>query len=410
MLIKVKMNGLRLIQGASIEEVRSQTPLYVLERLERMLDTVFVHEKTYHALNQITPQDWVEVQSDRYIEDQQYSQQMLAELNRTQANSVLEGLADLADAVDEMLSLDGGEWVAKVTDGGTDIESKQTDELICFVEHDDTGADHEDEARGGIIFNYLRAAQPRMIRAVLDGWALDRVRLMGIDPNAKFDVEAVGDLALTATFEQANAPRPLAVPDWPAESPADLAVFRASRSASPAGDAMRDHLGLPRPVTKPVATGRYYGIVQTGRENEAHLKSLGVEVADYDDDTRGGFVVSMTEAAKTEMEKYPADYKARLVFRADDAGQTPINEMTAEQLQGEIAYCDYMVAASIPYSPNTATREDWYSKNGGFRSAPAAPSAVTFIELRDEARRCLESRTRTQQQGGTGPILGEPTP
>lgn len=70
MLIKLKMNGVREIHANSLEALREQVPLPLLTKLESMVDSIVVHEKNYFARNELSPQDWIEIQSNKYIADQ----------------------------------------------------------------------------------------------------------------------------------------------------------------------------------------------------------------------------------------------------------------------------------------------------------------------------------------------------
>lgn len=55
-----------------------------------------------------------------------------------------------------------GPWVLKVTDGGTDIESKPTDEVVCTLLHGDK-IDEMDEAN----LAYLRLVDPTTVRELV---------------------------------------------------------------------------------------------------------------------------------------------------------------------------------------------------------------------------------------------------
>lgn len=158
--------------------------------------------------------------------------------------------------------------------------------------------------------------------------------------------------------------------------------------------------------------GKYYGIIHTDRANKEHLESLGSEIAGYDEG-RGGFIVAMTEASLSAVSEFVADYRKDVTFRSDDAGQTPHAEMTPQQLVAEIAYYDFMIAASQPYSPNTGVTDAWYAANGGFPSAPRIPSAATFMDLKREAKALLVKMEDLQQQADVSGVRrgkDEPTP
>lgn len=159
MRIKLKLMGVREVSGDSLADVLDQLPAEVRWLAEEMFRGVDP-ERLYHARVETSPQDWMEVESDAYLEVQRRT------LLARGAPQGADALRALESALDDMLAIDPGRWVAKVTDGGTDIESKATDDVICFVASDDD--DPEDVKRSGTIFSYLVAAQPLAVRTVLD--------------------------------------------------------------------------------------------------------------------------------------------------------------------------------------------------------------------------------------------------
>lgn len=140
--------------------------------------------------------------------------------------------------------------------------------------------------------------------------------------------------------------------------------------------------------------GKLYGVVKGDLANKPHLESLGVEVAGYSEADRA-FRVSMSEAVMREVLKFGADYAVDVLFRQERAGQIPHKEMTEAQLAAETAYYDFMIAASVPYTPNSTTSESWYAAHGGFPGSPDVPPATVFMDLKSAAEELLAAMRTT---------------
>lgn len=352
MRIKLKLLGVREVSGDSVAAVIDQLPPQVHRHAAAMFNGV-TPERLYHARLATSPQEWLEVESDAYLDHQRTACDMLASLSPARgATQSTDAVRALECAVADVLAIDSGEWVAKVTDGGTDIESKATDDVICFVEGDDD--DHENAERHGTIFSYLVAAQPRAVREVLD--------------------------LLAQTHERAE------------RLEGELVAAR--------GETV-DPTPTPTPARPP---GAYYGHLFADRSTLGHLQSLGVAIAGYDD-ANAAFIVAVEDPKVLgEVRKFSADYHGELVFRADDAGSRARQDMTPDQLRAELAFYRFMAAGENPDC--RIDRERWFAKHRG-GSCLRPPHESFFVTGCGELEALLNiqssSTSSPQQDNSTNP-------
>lgn len=145
------------------------------------------------------------------------------------------------------------------------------------------------------------------------------------------------------------------------------------------------------------AHAHYYGRLTCTPSGADYARSLQVELlapTAAGDGLATRYRVRLDPSQLALLSSMSADFLLDVRCRPDDAGRTPIWEMSGAQLEAEQAYCDWAIAASVPYTP-AGTRDGWYAATGrGFASAPPQPSAATYFQLRDAIRDELVARGR----------------
>ena len=132
-----------------------------------------------------------------------------------------------------------------------------------------------------------------------------------------------------------------------------------------------------------------YGVLHCNDGAAAYARSLGIALYEgYGD----GYRVRLCADQHAQLLAEPADFTLAVYARADDAGRTPIVEMQPEQLRAEIAYCDWAIAAAIPFTPAMTT--DAYLVRHGVTVAAPGPGPSDLFAVREAARQALAQARR----------------
>lgn len=146
----------------------------------------------------------------------------------------------------------------------------------------------------------------------------------------------------------------------------------------------------------------FYGVLHCNDGAASFARSLGIALYDgYGE----GYRVRLSAEQYAQLLAEPADFTLAVYARADDAGHTPLHEMSAAQLRAEIAYCDWAIAAAIPFTPAMAT-DAYVAQRGGTVAAPG-PGPADLFAVRAAARQAL-AQSPAPRAGASTPGWLEP--
>lgn len=89
----------------------------------------------------------------------------------------------------------------------------------------------------------------------------------------------------------------------------------------------------------------YYGAIIAASNAAAHLKSLGVELGDYDY-SKNVFYARASEQAIQSLADFAADYSVSMVERIEDenfGGVRALDGLGPKELRAELAYLEYLI-------------------------------------------------------------------